>query len=446
MSDDPTPRAGFGAGALLIAALLGAALSGGAVLLATRGHDGAPSAEHAPAPAAEVWQCPMHPAVVRDGPGTCPICGMDLVKLDAAPTLAASAAAPDVPGLAPVQIDATRQQLIGLRTSEVTRGLVGGAWRAAGKVAIDETRVFHVNVKVGGFVEEVFVDFVGKPVRKGQPVFSIYSPELYSAQQEYLLALDTQRRLAEAGGLAQNGEALVAAARRRLELWDIPASEIERLEQTHEPRRALSLVSPISGVVVKKDVVEGMRLEAGTMPYEIVDLSSVWVLADVYERDLRFIAEGMGATLTLTALPGRSFEGEVAFVDPLLDPLTRTVKVRLSFPNPSGELRPEMFGELTLRGAAREALRVSSDALVQSGTRTVVFVDLGEGRFAPREIQVGERDGDQVEVVSGLSAGERVVSRANFLVDSESSLKASLAGMGAPEAASHGDHGDHGSP
>lgn len=451
---EPSPGRGrtFGPPALVLVALLagcvGAVVAGGGVYVATRSGAAPPVA----AEAAEVqYQCPMHPSIVQDHPGTCPICGMNLVKMEGVAAGGQAEGASGAEGLATVQIDSDRQQLIGLRTAEVTRGPIGGAWRTVGRVAVDETRVRHANVKVGGFVETVFVDYIGKAVRKGQPLFSIYSPELYAAQQEYLLALQTRRRLSEAGGLAQNGEDLVASARRRLQLWDIPDSELDRLEQTGEATKSLTLYSPISGVVVKKDVVDGMRLEPGAMPYEIVDLSTVWVLADVYESELRFIEEGMEATLALKAFPDRAFRGRVAFVEPLLDPTTRTVKVRLAFPNPSGDLRPEMFGEVTLLGPLREAVRVPSDALVESGSQTVVFVALGDGKFSPREIRVGARDGDLVEVVEGLAEGERVVSRANFLVDSESRLKASLAALaaekveGAPtEGPASDPHAGHG--
>jgi Cu(I)/Ag(I) efflux system membrane fusion protein len=185
--------------------------------------------------------------------------------------------------------------------------------------------------------------------------------------------------------------------------------------------------------VVKKDVVEGMKLDAGAMPYEIVDLSQVWVLADVYESELRHVKVGMPAALTLNAFPDRPFKGKVSFVDPLLDPKTRTVKVRLAFPNPTGELRPEMFGEVVLQGTAREGLRIPADAVIDSGTQSVVFVAVGDGKFQPRAVKLGDSDGTTVEVVSGLSAGEKVVTRANFLIDSESRLRASLAAL-APSA------------
>lgn len=423
-------------------------------------------AKPAPAqPAKEQWQCPMHPTIVQDHPGDCPICGMKLVKMDKP---AAGAAAGErkvkfyrspmdpkqtspvprkdemgmdyvpvyedetsghapVSGLATVDIDPARQQLIGLRTAAVTRGTIGGSWRTAGRVAVDETRVRRVNIKVPAFVERVYVDFVGRAVRKGDPLFAVYSPDLFAAQDEYLLAIRTRTSLAASGGGSSDGDALVAAARRKLQLWDVPDSEIKRLEASGQPMRTLTFHSPISGVVTKKDVVDGMRLEAGAMPYEITDLGEVWVLADVYESELRHVKLGMSATLTLNAFPNREFKGRVAFVDPLLDPKTRTVKVRVAFPNPRGELKPELFGEVVLHGAAHDALRIPADAVIDSGTRSVVFVALGGGKFQPREVRVGDSDGQNLEIVSGLSAGEQVVTRANFLIDSESRLRASLA-------------------
>ena len=427
----------FGWSTLLLVALSSAGIAVAAARLATRSD----SADEAAAPAsaaATIYQCPMHPSIRQDHPGECPICGMKLVKVekakaedraqDAAATKAGTGGAPSVAGLASVEIDEAKQQLIGLKTTEVMRGPVGGAWRTVGRVAIDETRVRHINLKVPGFVEHIYVDFIGKKVKRGDPLFSIYSPELLSAQEEYLLAIRTKGVLSTSGGLAAgNGEDLVAAARRKLSLWDVPQAEIERVARTGEAKKTLTLYSPIAGVVTKKDVVEGMKLDAGAMPLEIVDLSAVWVLADVYESELRFVKEQMAATLELAAFPNRVFRGNVMFVDPLMDPQTRTVKVRLTFPNPVGELRPEMFGEVVLSGSPHDALRVPLDAIVDSGTEKVVFVAIGEGKFQPRRVMLGESDAAQVEVVSGLVQGERVVIRANFLVDSESRLRASLA-------------------
>ena len=444
----PAPRRRFGTAALVGAMALSAAGAGGAVWLLSRPDAPATPAAGAPAGAsagdhaghaAETWICPMHPSVVRDGPGTCPICGMALVKQEAS----AQGGASDVKGMSTVTIDAARQQLIGLRTAPVAKGRVGGAWKTVGRVAVDETRVRHINLKVPGYVERIYVDFIGKPVRAGDPLFSIYSPELLVAQEEYLLALRTRGALGGKGGLGEDGDALVASARRKLELWDVPRSALDRIARTGRAEKTLTLTSPISGVVVKKDVVQGMKLDAGAMPYEIVDLSSVWVLADVYESELRHVRPGMPATLSLKAFPNRVFAGKVAFVDPLLDPATRTVKVRLQFPNDTGDLRPEMFGDVTLRGQAREALRIPADAVIPSGNTQVVFVALGEGRFQPRTVRTGEGDGERVEVVSGLTEGEQVVLGANFLVDSESRLRASLADLAAAaqQAAPRGGEG-----
>lgn len=404
------------------------------------------------------YHCPMHPSIVSDHPGDCPICGMKLVKLDepgARPATSErkilfyrspmdprqtspgpakdsmgmdylpvyeedAAGHSEVDGLANVELDPTRQQLIGLRTAVIERGPVGGNFRTVGKVSVDETRVRRINVKVPGYVERVFVDFVGKPVRKGQPLFALYSPEVLAAENEFLTASRAQ------------SESLVSAARRKLELWDVPEAELQRLEKEGTVSRAITYVSPVNGVVTRKDLVEGTRLEVGAMPYDVVDLSTLWVLADVYETELRFVSPGVPAQLTLNAFPGRLFSGKVLFVDPLLDPKTRTARVRLSFANTAGELKPEMFGEVVVERPARDVLRVPSDALIRSGTEDVVFVARGEGRFEPRRVTLGEVGRDFTEVVDGLSVGDAVVTRANFLIDSESRLRASLSRLSTP--------------
>lgn len=430
-------RKRFGAGTLIFVALLSAGMAAGAALLFSKApQHTAPAPHAADGGGAVLYQCPMHPAIVQDHPGDCPICGMKLVKVDkpqassgdSQQTAANPGDTSSVPALATVDIDPARQQLIGLETVEVTEGPISGAWRTVGRIAVDETRVRRINIKVSGFVERIHVDFVGKRVKKGDPLFSIYSPELLSAQEEFLLALKTKSALAKAGTVVRgDGDALVSAARRKLALWDVPESDLERLARTGEPTKTLTFHSPVSGVVTKKDVVQGMQLDAGAMPYEIVDLSVIWVLADIYENELRLVREGLAAKLMLNAFPNREFKGEVAFIDPLLDPQTRTVKVRLSFPNPRGELRPGMYGEVVLLGEPHDGLRIPPDAVIDSGTRRVVFVGLGEGKFQPRSVELGDSDGLHVEVLSGLALGERVVTRANFLIDSEARLRASLA-------------------
>ena len=450
----------FGALVLALALLLGIAGGvAGTALLLRRPAPVAP-AEPSAAHAHTTYVCPMHPSITSDKPGECPICGMQLVAasprsgerkilyyrspmdpkqtshtpkkdemgMDYVPVWSDEiGGGPSIAGLATVGIDPQRQQLIGLRTAPVVEGPVSGSWRTVGRVAVDETRVHHVALKFSGFIEQVFVDYVGKPVRAGEPLFSIYSPDVVSAEGEYLLALRTRASLG--AGTAQAGEDLVAAARERLKLWDIPESEVRRLEHTGKAQHTVTLYTPMSGVVTKKDAVMGHRVAEGDMPYEITDLSQLWVLADAYETDLARVKLGTPATLTLQAFPNREFPGKVIFIDPILDPKTRTAKVRLAFPNPTGELKPEMFGEVTLRTPPRTGLSIPTDAIIDSGTRKVVFVSLGEGKFRPREVKIGASDGERSEVLEGLAAGDQVVTRANFLVDSESRLRASLGAL-----------------
>jgi Cu(I)/Ag(I) efflux system membrane fusion protein len=353
-----------------------------------------------------------------------------LVQPSPSPSSPREGAKEKVEGLATVTIDPARQQMIGLRTAPATRGPVSDAWRTVGRVEVDPTRVRKVNVKVDGYVERTFVGFVGQRVSKGQPLLSFYSPSLLAAQNEYLLALSTRRQLAAATSLASNGEDLVNAARRKLELWDVPEAEIARLEKTGVASKTLTLSSPASGVVTAKNVVEGSRLNPGDTPYEITDLSMVWVMADAYETDLARARVGGKATMTLKPLPGVSFTGRVQFVDPVIDPKTRTTKVHLHFANKTGELKPDMYGEVELEGKTTLGLQVPSDAVIHAGTKDIVFVALGDGKFAPREVRAGVQGAGTTQILSGLTDGEMVVSRANFLIDSESRLRASLAAIG----------------
>jgi len=392
--------------------------------------------------AKEQWQCPMHPTIIQDHPGNCPICGMKLVKVEdsgAGQMAERAEAAPSPEGLAGVTIDPARQQLIGLTLANVERAKVSSSWRTPGRIAVDETRVHHVNVKFSGFMESVYGGFVGRYVQEGEPLFSIYSPELLSAQEELLVALRTRKKLS-GGAMASDGAALVAAARKKLELWDMPESEIARVERTEESSRTITFYAPASGVLTRKEAFEGMRVSAGDMPFEIVDLSLVWVLADAYESDLAMVSVGMPATLTLKAFPNGTFSGAVTFIDPILDPTTRTAKVRLEFPNEGGELKPEMFGEVVLQGPSHEGLRLPVDAVIKSGTQDVVFLSRGEGKFEPREVELGTGDSQYVEVVSGLDEGDSVVTRANFLIDSESRLRASLAALSDRAPDPHAGH------
>ncbi|HET8901316.1 MAG TPA: efflux RND transporter periplasmic adaptor subunit [Holophagaceae bacterium] len=405
------------------------------------------------------YHCPMHPEIVRDGPGECPVCGMRLVadSVSASPGAGErkvafyrnpmdptvhspvplddpmgmayipvyedelGGAAP-VPGLAGITIDPAYQRLIGVRTVPVEEGPVGGAWTTPAKVAADETRVFKITTKTGGFVDRLFVDFMGKPVGKGQPLFALYSPELYSAQQDLALAVKSKE------ALGADGAVLAQAAAKRLRLWDVPDAEIQRLERGGEPQRDLVFVSPVSGVVTAKNVVKGARLMPGDTPFEVTDLAEVWVLADAYAADLPKLKAGAKAAFTSPALPGRTFTGRVAFIDPVIDPQTRTAKVRLALANPRGELRPETYGEAAFQGSGRKGLRIPFSAVIDDGDRKVVFVDEGDGHFVPRQVEMGAQDADWAEVKSGLKAGDRVADKASFLLDSEARRRAALAG------------------
>jgi Cu(I)/Ag(I) efflux system membrane fusion protein len=390
--------------------------------------------------AAKRYQCPMHPQIVMDKPGECPICGMKLVPMEesspaaAAKAAPATAAGPEGPeGLAVVTIDARKQQLLGLKTAVVKRAPFETSIRTTGRIAADERRVHHVHTRYEGFVEHVTADFTGKFVTRGEALAFIYSPELYATQQEYLLALKASRSLGPSGipSVAQGGRDLLAAARQRLLLWEITPADIAEIEKRGEPIRAMPVYAPISGFVTGRTAYHGMKVMPADTLFDILDLSAVWVLADVYEYELPRLSLGEKATMSLSYWPGRSWEGTVTYVYPTVDEKTRTVKVRAEVGNPKGELKPEMFADVTIHARPRTVLQVPDDAILESGTRNIVFVARGGGTFAPREVSVGDHGAGVVEIRDGLKEGDVVVQGANFLVDSESRLKAAISAMGA---------------
>jgi Cu(I)/Ag(I) efflux system membrane fusion protein len=385
------------------------------------------------------YHCPMHPSYVSDRPGQCPICKMDLVPMQAG----ASAGSPVVAGRAMVALSPERRQLLGVRSEPVARRHLDRTIRTVGRVAMDERRLHHVHTKYEAYVEKLYVNFIGQMVRQGDHLAALYSPELVATQQEYLLAYRAQQRLRESGidSVAKGGSDLLEAARQRLLFWDVSPEDIAALERTGQVQRTVDLHAELPGYVLQKRAVHGMRVTPADILFDIADLSAVWILADVYESDLATVEVGMAAEVTLPYEPGRSWKGTVAFVNPIVEPGTRTVKVRIEVANADYALKPDMFADVVLRRELGDALFVPESAVLKPGDRQLVFLDLGDGRLEPREIQTGARVEGGYAVLSGLAEGDKVVTSANFLIDSESSLKAALSSLSAsPAATAHAGH------
>jgi Cu(I)/Ag(I) efflux system membrane fusion protein len=332
-----------------------------------------------------------------------------------------------------VYVSAERQQISGVRFGRVTVQNMERVIRTVGRLEFDEKKVSTVNPKIGGWIEELYVDYTGKMVRKGQPLLSIYSPELVSAQEELLLALKAKKILSTSPitDVAEGGERLLQGARRRLQLWDITPQQIETLEKTGEIKKTMVLYAPVDGFVIEKMAFKGMSTMPGTALYKIGDLSTIWVIADIYEYELPFIKIGDKAQITLAYFSGESFEGAATYIYPSVDPKTRTAKVRFDLPNPEFKLKPEMWAKVELKIPLGRKLVVPEDAVMDSGTMQMVFVDRGQGHFESRHVQVGSKIQGYYEVLSGVKEGEKVVTSANFLIDSESKLSGGgMAGMG----------------
>jgi membrane fusion protein, copper/silver efflux system len=366
------------------------------------------------------WVDPMHPAYKSDKPGTAPDCGMDLVPVYEGSEQGASGSPEGA-----VQISAEKQQLIGVTYGEVGYESVSKTIRAVGRVAYDETKISHVHTKIEGWIEEVHVDFVGKEVRQGQPLLSIYSPDLLQSQQEYLLAIKGRRELGESpfNEAVTGADSLYEAARRRLELWDMAEEQIAQLERTGKPIKAIPLYAPASGFVLTRNAYIKQRVMPDTELYSIADLSTVWVIADIYEYEAVEVSVGQAATVTLSYLPGRAFRGKVTYIYPQVDPTTRTLKARIEVPNPGFKLKPEMFANVELNVSYGKSLVIPQEAVMDSGSEQTVFVGRDGGYFEPRRVRLGAKVNDKYIVLNGLKAGERIVTSGNFLIDSESKLK-----------------------
>ena len=339
---------------------------------------------------------------------------------------------PNETGQSVAMLSPQKKQLIGMKVTEVEEKETKAIIRAAGRVAYDERKLARITLKVDGWIEKLFVNFTGQEVKKGEPLFTLYSPDLLATQQEYLLARRSQKKLSASpiADVRETGNLLIESTRKRLLLWGISDQQIEELEKRGESQTAMTITSPIDGVVIKREGIQGMRVTPEMTLYEIADLSTVWILADIYESEISSIKKGAEANITMAAYPGEAFKGNIAFIDSFLNPETRTVQVRIELPNPDLKLKPQMFADVELSSPLQRGLLIPESALLDSGVRQMVFVDQGREMFAPREVKA-RRIGSDYIVEKGLTAGEKIVTSANFLIDSESKLMASSNMMGA---------------
>ncbi len=422
----------------------------------------------------ELYTCGMHPNVIQEGPGNCPICGMNLTPINS-PTIedgsnnmntSNSTGEKDIlyyrapmdptyispkPGKSPmgmdlvpvyageetfgatVKINPSTVQNIGVRTAKVVKRDLEQNIRTVGRVDYDEAKVGLVQTKFNGWVEKTYVNTTGQKVNKGDVLLEIYSPQLVTAQEEYL---DTYRRLKDAEkenrvSAIENLKSNLMSTRKRLENFDISNEQMSKLEKSNVAQKTMALRSTFTGIVEQKHVQDGMEVKPGMKLYSISDISNVWVYADIYEYEIPWVQEGSKATMTLSYIPGKKFLGKVEYIYPYLDSKTRTLKVRLSFPNKDNMLKPGMYSNVNISSVpVRGATAVPVEAVMYSGMRTLVFIALGDGRFAPRDVIVGIESGDgYYEIKEGLEAGEDVVTSAQFLLDSESKLQESISKM-----------------
>ena len=415
------------------------------------------------------YRCPMHPTVVSEVPGSCPICAMDLVadEQSSQPETRGSATserevshwrAPmdanytaDGPGMSPmgmslipvyvdelgtgstVTIDAATMQNMGVRTAVIDRRALQRTVRTVGRGDYDETRMSDVNMKVSGWVEKLHVDFTGQQVERGQPLLEIHSPELVNAQEAHLISLEYLKRLQRqrvSDDVLEGARQLVEASTQRLRFLDVSEERVQRLEREGMVERTVMIESPQQGVVVHKAVLEGAYIRPGEHLYRIADLSSVWVYADLFERDIPWVKEGGAAVVSLPYLPGQKFYGTVAHLLPFLDADTRSLRARLIFDNADGQLKPAMYADVVIDAAAvADVVAAPVQAVLHTGTRRVAIVHLGEGKFQPRQVEVGVEADGWYEIRSGLRVGDEIVTSAQFLIDSESHLKTAVSNM-----------------
>ncbi|MSM38417.1 MAG: efflux RND transporter periplasmic adaptor subunit [Geobacter sp.] len=420
---------------ILVALIALVAVAGGAYYYFRHaGHDHAAEKSGTAAQGKVQYTCPMHPFIIKDQPGTCPICGMDLVKK----VEGAEGTPEERARLGEIALSPTQQVIANVATVKVNREPLTREIQAVGIVQYDQSRQAKVTAWVAGRLDRLYVDAVGETVSRGRPVAEVYSPELVAAQQEYLLALKSREQLKDSSiaAISQGGEGLVASARQRLKLMGVKDAQIADLERSGEATIRLAIYTPISGVVIEKLVQQGQYVNLGDPLFNVADLSRIWVDLDIFESDLALVKVGQRAEITAQSYPGRTFSGRVALVNPFLDPKTRTVKVRVELANPGLILKPDMFVNARIRVPLGETLTVPVSALIDTGKRQVVWVRVKPGLFAPRDVEIGQRAGDKVQILKGLFRGDVVAASGGYLIDSEAQLsggnKAEHAGHAAP--------------
>jgi Cu(I)/Ag(I) efflux system membrane fusion protein len=391
---------------------------------------------------AQPWHCPMHPDVVQDRPGSCPICGMDLVPVAEEPVPVEPGPAP-VPGLAPVELSAERVQLIGMKTAPVARGAHAEDLRLPAWISLDEQGLTALHARAAGWIERLLVAERGREVRRGELLAELYSPELLAAQEEFLAA---GRWATPEGGSSEVAQ-LRDDARQRLDLLGMAREDIDSVQAEGVARRAVPLRAPASGFLLERPPPEGSRVEAGTPLFQIADLSRVQILAEAPQAAAAELSPGRAGTLRVPSLPGEKIPVRLDLVQPRLDTASRALRVRATLSNPGRLLRPGMTGELLLPGNPGEGLWAPVEAVVETGESRYAFVDLGGGRFQPRRVLTGRRAGELVEVLSGVHEGESVVTSGIFLLDSESRVSAAVSASAAPAAEAsppgHSGHAGH---
>lgn len=363
------------------------------------------------------WTDPMIPGFKSDKPGKSPM-NMDMVPVYADEEEVAA-------GI--VKIDPATVKSINVRTEKVIKKPLHRSIRTTGRIDYDERRVTHIHTKIQGWVEKLYIDFTGKEVNKGDVLLEVYAPELVTAQEEYLLALEYEKSLkgSKTEEVASGAKFLLESARKRLQLFDVPEHQIKELEETRKPKKTLHIHSPTHGIVVQKNLLEGMFITPETHLYVIADISKIWVYADIYEYEVPWVKVGQETEMTLSYFPGKVFKGVVTYIYPYLQAETRTVRVRMEFDNPDWELKPDMYANVKLESKmAESAILVPAEAVIRSGVKDIIIVSKGGGVFEPRDVRVGVDTGDgYLQILEGVKAGEEVVTSAQFLIDSESKLR-----------------------